>query len=333
MSAGFPFNGAPGGGGFPGGPAAAPPAQGAPRVGSFVLNIPADPTWEPFETTDTLDHDGYYCARIKQEKERTDQNKKPGVFFTLELLDQDAAGKTLSKFMVDPNSTQGNTWWTWRSLIRSIAGMDYARAQMQYQPGMFTGKIVYMRTQAYLDDQTTRTGVDAFVSEQEYKEAVGGNRHRWPAKMKTGGGGGSGVGALPGGLPGGFSGGGLPGTPSMPGGSPFPSTVGAVGAPPTGAAAFPTGTPAQTTPAQTAPTGTPPVAAGGFVFPTVGGPAAASAPAAAPQQAAPQQAAPQAAPAAPFAFPAAAQQGQGGVPQPAAASPFAFAPNGQQTPQ
>ncbi len=194
----------------------------------FVLMIPADPTWEPFEMTDSLDKDGYYMARIKGEKARTDGDKSPGLFLTLEIMDQDAAGKIVSKFLPDPNRTKGNTWWIWRSLIRSITGsLEVAKQGLNYTPGMFTGQVVAIRTEAYADDNVTRTGVAAFVLRSEHEEAVAANRHRWDAKVKPAGAGP--VGALPGGLPAAFpgvGGGGLPGAPSG-GGVPRPS-----GAPP-----------------------------------------------------------------------------------------------------
>lgn len=196
--------------GMPGAPGAAPGAQGS----AFVLDIPPDPTWEPFDTTDVLDNDGYYCAQITKEAVRSDSSKKPGVFLTLTIQDEDARGKILSKLMVDPRQTQKDTWFTWRNLIRSITGgLDHSRAGMQYIPGMFTNQVVYIKTGAYNDDGgNQRTGVDTFTIKAEWEAAVKAGRHRWPAKIKAGGA----SGALPSGLPGGFPGASFPGLPGAP---------------------------------------------------------------------------------------------------------------------
>ncbi len=282
----------------------------------FVLMIPADPIWEPFEMTDSLDNDGYYLARIKGEKPRTDADKSAGLFLTLEILDEDAKGRTVSKFLPDPNRTKGNTWWIWRSLIRSITGsLEVAKQGLNYTPGMFTNQVVAIRTAAYADDNATRTGVEAFVLKSEHEEAVAANRHRWPAKVKPAGAGP--VGALPGGLPAAFpgvGGGGLPGAPSG-GGVPRP----------TGAAPIVQGFPQAGAPAQAAPAA--------FVAPP---PAAVPAPAGFPTQQ-PQAPAP-----APFGFPAPTTQAapqtaapgfpaaNGVAPQPAVNSPFPGFPTPQQ---
>ncbi len=297
-----------------------PGAQVQQAGAGFVLMIPADPTWEPFEMTDSLDNDGYYLARIKGEKPRTDADKSAGLFLTLEILDQDAAGKTVSKFLPDPNRTKGNTWWIWRSLIRSITGsLEVAKQGLNYTPGMFMGQVVAIRTAAYADDNATRTGVEAFVLKSEHDEAVAANRHRWPAKVKPAGAGP--VGALPGGLPAAFpgvGGGGLPGAPSG-GGVPRPS-----GAPP-----IVQGFPQAGAPAQAGPGAVPATAI--FPSPAMPAPAAPTAPAGFPSPAQP------AAAPAPFGFPTAAppatafQQPTNGVaPQPAVNSPFPGFPTPQQ---
>ncbi len=272
------FPGAPAPGGVPGGV----PGQQAAPMGGFVLQIPADPTWEPIDTTDTLDMDGFYAARISKEKASTDTNKTAGVFFTFELMDQDVLGKRLSKKMMDPKATKSDSWWVWRSLIRSIAGnTELAKQGFSYTVGMMTGQYVYFRVGAYYgDDGEMRSGVDAFVTRSEWEEAqkAGGTRYRWPHKTRTANAGGSSaVGALPAGLPSTFpgaGGGGLPGMPIAAGGAPQPgvapmqsaaSTQGPFGAPPTNAAPPPLAPPAaqqQQAPFQTAqnPFGAPPAA-------------------------------------------------------------------------
>ena len=287
------------GGGFPTGAIPGAVAQGG--GAGLVINIPADPNWEPFDTTDTLEMDGYYCARIKQEKARTgDGSQKAGVFLTLELGDPDALGKILSKFMLDPTTTAKDTWWTWRSLMRSIIGnTDGGKAAFQYTPGAFAGKICYLRTGAYTDnDGTTRTGVDAFVTQSEWQEAVTQKKHRWPARAKSGGGPAGSVGALPtggGGLSAAFPGagsGGLPGAPAAPMG--FPASAGSAPAPtaaaPMQAPPAPTGFPPTAAPAAQAPAGfpvaaPPAVAQAGFAFPPAPAVAAAQNGAPAPQPA------------------------------------------------
>lgn len=247
------------------GPGMAPaqaPMMGAAPQQTFMLTIAADPTWEPIDLSDTLEMDGYYMGRITNEKVNKDRD---GVFFTISLLDQDVAGKTLSKLMNDPNKQQKDIWFTWRNLIRSITGsLDAARNGLQYQVGMFVNQIVYFKTNAYADRSgNMRTGIDSWVTKSEWEEAAkrGGTNYRWPSKAPTS----AGVGALPGGLPGG---GGFPTAPGGPGGFPaFP------GAAPTAApaaaspmqAGFPTATPQPSgAPIQQAPAAAPPPA---FVAP------------------------------------------------------------------
>lgn len=193
FGSGFPASGMPGMGA--GGLSGAP--MSAPGVG-FVLEIPADPTWEPFESTDVLEVDGYFSARIARESPRSDGTRTPGVFLTLEIQDEDFRGKVLSKFMTDPRATKSNTWFVWRNLLRSLTGsVDQARAAFQYSPGKLTGHTIYVKTEPYLDDNAWRTSVANFVTKQEWEEAVKRNAHRWPSKRQAGG-----LGGLPGGLPG-----------------------------------------------------------------------------------------------------------------------------------
>lgn len=266
------------GAGFPGAPGAAP---GAPTAG-FVLSVQADPSWEPMQTTDTLEKDGYYCAQIVAEKLRADPGKKAGVFFSFRIVDDDAAGKVVSKFMPDPRGSTGDTWWLWRSLMRSIYGNTEAgKNAFQYVLGQFQNAYVYIRTGAYHDNDAVRTGVDALVTQAEWTEAktAGGLRFRWDAKVKAGAAGAAPVGAIPTGLPASFpgSGGGLPGAPSAPvGGAGFPpSSVPAPAAAPMQQAApmaFPSpvaAAPAPSAPSPMAfpsPVAAPPAAVGGSPF-------------------------------------------------------------------
>ena len=85
MSASF------GGGAFPGMPAAAAPGaqpQQQPAGSGFVLIIPPDMDWQPIDSTDVLEKDGYYMARIKTEKAQTGEKENHGVWLTLELVTQ-----------------------------------------------------------------------------------------------------------------------------------------------------------------------------------------------------------------------------------------------------
>jgi hypothetical protein len=295
--------------------------------------------------------DGYYAMRITKEAGRNDENKKPGMFLTLEIMDQDAAGRTLSKFFGDPRTTAKDTWFTWRGLIRSITGgLDAARQGLRYTPGMFQNQVVYGRTQQYADSSgSPRTGVDAFVTKTEYDQAVEAKKHRWTPKLKGGGhaGGAGAVGSLPMGLPtafAGMGGAGLPGAPASPisGMVPAPAASAPMMQAPQG---FPTSAPQQGfAPPQPAPAAHAAPAQQGFVqfAPPAGAapvqgfapfaPSTAAAPAAPvasftfppPPAGAPQpQAAPAAAPAQ-FAFPPAPQIAA--TAPPAQTSTFAFPP-------
>ena len=189
-----------------GGPMMGAPAPMQPQTG-FVLDIPPDPSWEPFDTTDVLDQDGYYQAKITKESGRNDPGKSQGIFLTMEIQDSDARGKILSRFLPDPRTAKGNVWFVWRGLLRSITGtLDGARQGLRYQPGMFTGQLVYIKTERSQRDNRVSTDIDSWVTGPEWQSAVQSNRHRWaPKPMQAGGN----VGALPGGVPGGFPG--LPG--------------------------------------------------------------------------------------------------------------------------
>ena len=135
-----------------------------PQVG-FVLDIPADPSWEPFDTTDVLDQDGYYQAKITKESGRNDPGKSQGIFLTMEIQDADARGKILSRFLPDPRTAKGNVWFVWRGLLRSITGtLDGARQGLRYQPGMFTGQLVYIKTERSQRDDRVSTDIDSWVT-------------------------------------------------------------------------------------------------------------------------------------------------------------------------
>lgn len=201
-----------GGGGFPGAPGAVPggAAPADPGAG-FVLDIPPDPTWQPFETTDTLEMDGFYCAQITRESARIDPGKSSGVFLTLQILDEDARGKNLSKFMPDPRTGKSNTWFVWRGAIRSITGqVASAQAGFRYTPGSFQNQLIYIKTEPFMDDGVQRTSVAGFITKEEYDGHVAKKTHRWASRPKQ-------QAAVPGGLPGGFPGAGFAVLPGAPG--------------------------------------------------------------------------------------------------------------------
>jgi len=295
VAGGFGFPGAPGAmpGGVPGAPAspfgAAPMMPGAPggapqqpsgsAVQGFVLVIPADPTWEPMEFSDVLEKDGYYCVKVLSDQAKMIKDKLQ-VVVVLEIQDPDAVGKKVSRFLPDPRTTQGNTWFLWRGLILSIWGtIEQARAGFTYHPGMFTGHTAYVKTEAYLDKEgAMRTGVGTWETKAVWEAAIaaGPAKSRWPARVAAAPAGG-GVGALPAGLPGGFPGGGLGGAlPPAPGGAgmptmPAPTTPQPVAAPMVQAAppaaGFPPPPAAAPAPTAFAPPPAPAPAQAGFGFP------------------------------------------------------------------
>jgi len=188
--------------------------QGAPNSG-FVVDIDADPTWEPIEQTDFLEMDGFYCAKIIKESPRQDGSKTPGVFLTLQIQDEDTKGKVISKFMTDPKASRNDTRFVWRLLWLSMTGnKDQARSAFRYQPGMITGQTVFVKTVADVDKNNRRqiTNVDTFVTQAEYEQALKESRHRWKAQPKA---------ATPAGPPPGF--GGTGGLPPLPGGPSSPT--------------------------------------------------------------------------------------------------------------
>lgn len=307
-------------------PGGAPPGYAPPQQAQqWVLDVPPDATWEPIETSDTLEKDGYYCAKIVGEKIRqSDNGGKIDVIMTLEIQDPDAAGKKIARFLPDPRLTKGDTWFVWRGLMRSMTGVvDQARAGFRYTPGQFHGQYVFVKTEAYGDEKgNMRTGVGAWVTRGEWEEAqkAGGTKFRWPAQIAQRSVS-AGAGALPPGLPAAFAGapGALPGAPTNPGGMPmmpqpggFPPPQPQTGFPPPAAVATPqpTGAPMQQPPNP----GFPPQAPPAFAFPQQA--AAPPAPAAAPPA---------------FAFPPPAN-GAMMTPQPpptAAGLAAGFPPNGQ----
>ncbi len=282
----------------------------------FSMVIPPDANWEPFESTDVLEMDGFYCCQITKESARLDD--KPGVWFTLVVQDTDAKGKVLNRFLNDARVTQKDTWHQWRGLLMSIYGdLTAGKQGMSYQVGQFIGAFVYVKTGAFVDKQSgaMRTGVDSWAKKSEWEAAYKANTHRWKPHPKGGAGApGAGVGMLPGGMPSGFPSGqpgGLPGAPQVGG---LPMGGGLPGAPST---PQPPAAPMQ--PFAPGGTGTPP----GMVHSSVQPPV---------QQMQPPPPA-FAAPATPFAAPP-------GAPPPASASPFSFAQpptnfpvNGAATPQ
>lgn len=294
--AGFPYSGGPVPGAAPQGLPTAP-NQG----GGFVLNIPADPNWEPFDTLDVLEMDGYYCARITKEGARTDQSKSRGVFLTLVLEDPDVRGKTLSKFLPDPTAQQKDVWFLWRGLFRAITGdLNAARSAFQYTPGMLTGQLVYFKTKAYVDDGAVRTGVDAWCTKAEWDGATAQKLHRWPVKVSPT----SPGGALPTGLPGAFP---VSAFPGLQGGPSAPVPTSAPMVAPAGG--FPGMALAPAAPAAPAQVMQPPLVQPPQVMQPAAAPAAPAQPAAFPGFAAP--AAPPAPAQAAHGFPGFAQPGQG----------------------
>lgn len=248
MPTGMPFPG------MPGMPSVGVTPQQAAAPAAFSLTIPPDMNWEPFESTDVLEMDGFYCCQITKESAR--MGDKPGVWFTLVIQDADAKGKVLNRFLSDSRTTQKDTWHQWRGLLMSIYGtLDYAKQGLNYTPPMFTGAYVYVKTGAYLDRESgaQRTGIDAWAKKTEWEEANKTGAHRWKPRPKGGAAPGAGVGMLPGGLPQGFAQptGGLPGAPAagglpMGGGLPGAPSVPTMPAMPAATTPQPTAAPMQT---------------------------------------------------------------------------------------
>ena len=291
----------------------ATPQQAAAPV-AFSMIIPPDANWEPFDQTDVLEMDGYYCCQITRESARA--GDKPGVWFTLVIQDNDAKGKVLNRFLNDSRVTQKDTWHQWRGLLMSIFGnLDAARNGLNYTPGVFKGAYVYVKTGAYIDRESgvMKTGIDAWAKKEEWEAAYKSTTHRWKPHPKGQGGAGASVGMLPGGLPQGFPqpSGGLPGAPSAGG---LPMSSGLPGAP---SAAMAPQAPATTPQPMAAPMQQP------YQAPVA-------------PQAPPQQ---MAAPAPAFAPPQTPFAAPTGAPPPPSNTPFSFAQppsfpaNGATTPQ
>lgn len=249
---------------MPAPPSMAPPMAGGAPGSAFAVEIDADPTWEPIEQTDFLEQDGFFSCKIINEKVRSDSDKAAGVFLTLQIQDEDAKGKTISKFMISPAAAQKDVRFVWRLLWLSLTGnKQQAQSAIRYVPGQITGQTVYVKTKADTNATSGRpmTNVETFVTRDEYEAAVKENRHRWKAQVSQ----------APMGLPGGFpapgGGGGFPGLPGAatspgapaPGGAPMQGGFPAAQQPPQGAPGFPpqAAQPPQQPPAPQEPQGAP----------------------------------------------------------------------------
>lgn len=171
---------------------------GAPKAVMGAFQLPADPSWEPIESTDFLELNGYYCARITAEKP-----VEKGVWLTLEIQDPDAAGKKIQT-MLDDVSVDPKGTWKWRGLILSITGNKAAAQQpIAYNPGanLMVGQLVYLKTQSFETKGNLRTGMETWITKTDWEAAAKGGKHRWKAEVKNAPTGGFGT---PGGLPGGF---------------------------------------------------------------------------------------------------------------------------------
>lgn len=176
---------------------------------NFEFTLPADPTWEPIEQTDTLEQDGIYAGVITNEKVNL-KDGKATVIMTMTLSDADVNGRKIAKFMPDPRAE--NTQFVWRALARSAVNMDVARGGFTYKPGIFTGRPVYAKVESYFDDKgNRRTSVQSWLSKEEYDAAVKLNKHRWAPPQGPSGPKATGV---PSGLPMSFPG--VPATPPAP---------------------------------------------------------------------------------------------------------------------
>ena len=188
-------------------PFAQPQAVTAPAAsGSVGFEIPADPTWEPLEFADVLDHDGYFCAKIIAEKQIREK-----FVVSFELQDEDVRGKRLDKWFSDPR-IDDKAIDQWRALLLAISGSkDAARGRFSYVPGRVTGATVYLKSGAFIGNKgEQRTGIDKFITKEEHAAAVAQGKHRWPAVARDSAPKSSGFGALPAGLPVAF-----PGVPAV----------------------------------------------------------------------------------------------------------------------
>lgn len=229
-----------------------PTAPQAASGGPLVFTVPEDPNWEPIDFDDVLSQNGFYIGRITEEKY---QEANSRVIIRFALQDDDAGGKTVSKFMdLDPKKL-----FLWRQLAMSISGSkDAGKAGFTYTPGQFVGAIAYLKLGSYEDKKSgdLRTGIDAMVTELEYKAAHASGKGRWPAVVSKP----SAV-SNPTGMPAGFPGlGGVKSGLSAPTNSipqPAPNLSGAVNAL----------TPSNVPPVAAPPPSVPQPQSGGFKFP------------------------------------------------------------------
>jgi len=233
--------------------------------------IPADPTWEPLDIPDVLEMDGAYRGRVVAEKPAKD-NK--GVWFTIELDDDDVKGKRIQKMMPNPAQNE-KTLFLWRGLARSIRGdLSVARSGFAYNLGMFVGQAVYFKVESYLDnDGERRSGLGNWLTKSEYEQIVATGKQRWAPQVRASRSSGSGAAGFPGATPagtGGFPG--MPGaTPPQPAATPPVATTPAAAPsfpPPAAPAGAPTFAPPAAPTAPAAPSAVPqPAGAPSFVFP------------------------------------------------------------------
>ncbi len=171
--------------------------------GFGVLEIAADPLWEPMQIADVLEQDGVYSGIIVGEKATAADANKPGVWLTIELQDTDVAGKRLQKLLIDPRHND-KVMFLWRGLLMSIGGKDAARGAFSYTLGRFTGATCYFKVGAYMTGKgDVASGVNEWITKSDYEQAVNKKAHRWPRAVSAKSGDASAFG-LPSGVPAGF---------------------------------------------------------------------------------------------------------------------------------
>lgn len=225
-------------------------------MSDFVIEIPADATWEPMEMSDVLEKDGVYCGVITGEKVH-EKDGKSSLILTITLSDDDVKGRKVTKFMPDPRANP-KVMFLWRGLARSIAGIETARQGFSYRPGAFTNQTCYFKVESFQNDSGERSsGVADWKTKDEYDAAVKAGAHRWAAKAPA-----SRPSGAPTGLPAAFPG--MPGAPAL-STPPAPPAMQPMAAPaPVAAAAL--APPAPTTVAPPAPAAAP-APFGAFAFP------------------------------------------------------------------
>lgn len=190
---------------------------------NFEITVAADPTWEPLEFGDTLDTDGAFMGEIIGEKVSLNdgQGKKAGIWLTVQILDTDHAGKKIQKFLQDPRENE-KVMFLWRGMMRSIVGIEQARAGFAYRPGMLRGQRCYFRVDSYTsNDGERRSGMGNWLTKSEYDDYVAKGRHRWAPAVAA-----RPAAPTPMGLPTSF-----PGLPTTPQGPPQPPAAFPVAAP------------------------------------------------------------------------------------------------------